>query len=106
MDQSVVAGIGNVYADEVLFHARIDPRVGVDALSEQQLRRVHRESQRVLERAIKARTEGKKLPRSWLLPLRRERDPECPRCGGRLSQGRVGGRETLWCPRHLDADSD
>jgi Zinc finger found in FPG and IleRS len=38
------------------------------------------------------------LPR-WLTGVRDEPGPRCPRCGARLSRGRIGGRTPVWCPR-------
>lgn len=98
MDQGVIAGVGNVYADEALFHARIDPRTRADELEEKDLRRLHSKLQYVLERAIKAGAQPKKMPRTWLVPVRRVRSPDCPRCGKKLEKTKVSGRPTLWCP--------
>ena len=51
-DQAVVAGIGNIYADEILFQARIDPRTRSDGLAPAQLRLLHRMIPKVLKAAV------------------------------------------------------
>jgi len=79
LDQSAIAGIGNIYGDEILFQARIDPRRKVSGLGVAELRRLYREMRRVLERAIDARAEPARMPRRWLLP-HRHRGACCPRC--------------------------
>lgn len=100
MDQSRVAGIGNIYSDEILFHARLDPRERADRLVERDdagVRRLHRQTQRVLRRAIEAGADPAAMPRGWLVRLREEGRP-CPRCGGEVARLDVAGRHSYWCP--------
>jgi formamidopyrimidine-DNA glycosylase len=54
MDQQVIAGIGNVYADEILFQAHIHPRRGIDALGPRILDRLFASMRKVLLKAIAA----------------------------------------------------
>jgi formamidopyrimidine-DNA glycosylase len=101
MDQSVLAGIGNVYSDEMLFHARIDPRTPTDRLGAARLRRLYRTMHRVLEDAI-ARGAGsddfvERVPRGWLL-RQRHKGGRCPRGHGPLKTLRIGGRTSYFCP--------
>lgn len=95
MNQEVVAGIGNVYADEILFRARIHPETPIGELDDGALRRLHRAVGDVLQAAIDARVTD--FPRSFLLPDREEGAP-CPRCGTPLEKIRVSGRPTYFCP--------
>lgn len=98
MDQSVVAGIGNLLADEILWRAGIHPRRPARSLTAGERRAVHRQMRSVLRAAIRA---GRVPPRpSWLTGARGEKDPRCPRCGAPLCRGPVGGRTTVWCPNH------
>jgi formamidopyrimidine-DNA glycosylase len=94
MDQQLLAGVGNVYSDEILFHARLDPRTRVDTLTEGDRRRLHRELQTVLEGAIRHGADPSRVPSSWLVP-HRARGGRCPRCGTKLKRIKVGGR-TAW----------
>jgi formamidopyrimidine-DNA glycosylase len=98
MDQSLVAGVGNIYSDEILFQARIHPRTPVRELDEHALGEVHRALRRVLERAIDAEADPAKMPRGWLTPARGKGHP-CPRCGHELEAMSVGGRTAYACPR-------
>jgi formamidopyrimidine-DNA glycosylase len=98
MDQQVLAGLGNVYTDEVLFAAHVDPRARTDDLDDATLRKLHRATRTVLEQAIDARVELDRFPRSFLL-RHRGGDETCPRCGRRLQHLRIGGRTTYYCPR-------
>lgn len=102
MDQSVLAGIGNVYSDEILFHARLHPRTAVDSLSARDLGRVFRQMRRVLETAVEKGAgdedfEGR-VPKGWLLPHRRK-DEKCPRCGGKIEALKMQGRTAYVCPK-------
>lgn len=97
MDQSVIAGLGNLLADEICWRARILPTRSVADLDGDDLRDLHRATTRVLQTAVRhGRVPG--LPR-WLIGVRDDPEPRCPRCGTRLTRGRVGGRTSWWCPR-------
>lgn len=96
MDQSTIAGLGNLLADEICWRARIQPRRPTDRLSDADCGRLHRSAQTVLRHAIRA---ARVPDRSgWLTGRRDEPDATCPRCRRRLSKGRVNGRNTVWCP--------
>lgn len=95
-DQSRIAGIGNVYADEMLFQARIHPKTSAGALDADVIERLHHEMRRVLEAAVEARVED--FPDWFLLP-HREDGGRCPRCGAVVEKLRVSGRVTWICPR-------
>lgn len=96
MDQSVIAGLGNLLADEICWRARIAPTRPIPELADDELTALHAAMTRVLRTAVRhGRVPG--LSR-WLTRVRDEPDPSCPRCGTRLARGRVGGRATVWCP--------
>ncbi|WP_445525386.1 Fpg/Nei family DNA glycosylase [Streptomyces cyslabdanicus] len=97
MDQSVIAGLGNLLCDEILWRARVAPRTPARDLSETEVRRVRARMRRVLETSVRAGCVPSRP--SWLTGHRDDRDPMCPRCGWLLSSHRVGGRRTVWCPR-------
>ena len=98
MDQQVIAGVGNVYADELLFQARIHPKTPVESLARTTLRQIHRTMQSVLKKAVNCEADIERFPRSWLLPHRR-RGRKCPRCDTTWEFMKVGGRTTCFCPR-------
>jgi formamidopyrimidine-DNA glycosylase len=97
MDQSVIAGLGNLLTDEICWRARIRPTRAVADLDDDELKHLHSAMTAVLRTAVRhGRVPG--LAR-WLTGARDEPDPSCPRCGTRLKRSRVGGRTTFWCPR-------
>jgi formamidopyrimidine-DNA glycosylase len=102
MDQSLVAGIGNIYADEILFDARLHPGLKPAALDAAARRRLFHSMKQVLETTIAcgAGSESlfERLPAGYLLPHRRL-DGACPRCGGGLDRIAIGGRRGYFCPR-------
>jgi formamidopyrimidine-DNA glycosylase len=102
MDQSRIAGVGNIYADEILFQARIHPEMPVRQLGPEQSARLYRDLRRVLKIAI-ARGAGSenfidRLPASYLLRYR-QKGGHCPRCGTEIQTLRMSGRTTYFCPR-------
>ena len=97
LDQSQVAGLGNIYTDEVLFQARLDPRAPAADLSDGGVRRLHRQIRRVVDRAVSAGADPDAMPRGWLLH-RREEGARCSRGNGEIRSFSVGGRRGYWCP--------
>ena len=102
MNQEVIAGLGNVYVDEILFQSDLHPEAKTDKLESATVGTLHRTMSRVIRKAIEARVDPDELPQSWLLP-RREPGGDCPRCGGTIRRMKVSGRSTYWCPSHQDA---
>ena len=96
LNQQLIAGIGNLYADEILFRARIHPATDADRLNEKDLTRFFRATHNVLEKAIALKTDFNRLPKSWLLPYREKRG-RCPRCGRVLKSATIGGRTSWFC---------
>ncbi len=104
MDQSVIAGLGNLLTDEICWRARIAPTRPVAGLDGDEVERLHAAMPGVLRTAVRhGRVPG--LAR-WLTGVRDEPDPSCPRCGSRLARRRVGGRTSLWCPRCQPGPAD
>jgi formamidopyrimidine-DNA glycosylase len=95
MDQSRLAGIGNLIADEVLWRAGLAPGRPSNSLTANELRRLHRHLTSGLADLI--RRGG-----SHMGDLQPQRRPggACPRDHAELSRAVVGGRTTWWCPRH------
>jgi formamidopyrimidine-DNA glycosylase len=97
LNQQLIAGIGNLYADEILFRARMHPAIDVARLSDKDVARLFRAMRHVLEKAIALKTDFNRLPKSWLLP-HRGKGGKCPRCGRRLKSATTGGRTAWFCP--------
>ena len=98
MDQSLIAGIGNIYADEILFQARLHPKTAVDRLDNKKLGVLFDSMRRVLRTAVKRRGAGERLPQSYLLP-HRGNDMRCPACAAHLKKTKVANRNSYFCPR-------
>ena len=94
MDQAVIAGVGNLMADEILWRARINPRTPSGELSADELGLLRRAMREVVRLTIRRGHAGAG-------DINPERVPGgvCPRCGAPLERARVGGRTTYWCPR-------
>ena len=93
LDQSVVAGVGNLLADETLWQARVDPRRRVDTLDHDDLTALHR----ALRRATRAAIRRGGVHTGDVIDHRRAGD-HCPRCGAAMERATVGGRTTWFCP--------
>ncbi len=94
MDQAVIAGVGNLLADETLWRAGLSPRREAGSLSPDELDDLRRTLRAATRRAI--RRGG---VHTGDLIRHRRRDGRCPRCGAALERASVGGRTTYWCPR-------
>ncbi len=93
MDQSVLAGVGNLLADEALWRARLSPLRAAGELDAAELDRLRRELRAAVRSAIR-----KGGVHTGALIRHRRRDGRCPRCGTGLQRATVGGRTTWWCP--------
>jgi len=98
MDQQALAGIGNVYSDEILFQAHLHPKTRVAELSDDGLQRLYDTMTQVLETTVAAHADPEQMPADFLLPHRDE-GAACPRCNGRVARISVSGRSAYYCPR-------
>jgi formamidopyrimidine-DNA glycosylase len=97
MDQRLVAGVGNLLSDEILWRARIDPRMPVAKLTASRRRRLYD----ALHAAVIESIRYGRVPHGprWLTRVRDDPGARCPRCGTRLRRATVAGRTACWCPR-------
>nr|WP_218885851.1 DNA-formamidopyrimidine glycosylase family protein [Kineococcus aurantiacus] len=93
MDQSVLAGVGNLLADEVLWRARLSPLHPAGELTVEDLDRLRRELRGGIRHAVKHGG----VHTGEVVPHRRA-GGHCPRCGAEMVRATVGGRTTWWCP--------
>jgi formamidopyrimidine-DNA glycosylase len=108
LDQSIIAGIGNMYADEALYEAKIHPVKPAGSLSDEEIKRLHRAIRRVLRAAIK--NKGASV-RNYIRPdgnigtahaefrVAHGTGKNCPRCGIPIQRIVVRGRGTYLCPK-------
>jgi formamidopyrimidine-DNA glycosylase len=107
LDQGLVAGVGNIYADESLFMSRISPHTPCNRLGLQQLERLHAAVVEVLTTSIGAGgttfsdfrdltgTNGNYGHAAWV--YRRSGEP-CRVCGSPIQRDKLSGRSSHWCP--------
>lgn len=98
MNQSILAGIGNVYSDEILFQARLRPDVSAEDLNRKDLRRLYDAMKDVLDTTVDCQADPERFPDSYLTP-RRESGADCPGCDGAVKSVKISGRTSYFCPR-------
>ena len=96
IDQRDIAGIGNVYSDEILFHSRVSPHRKIGSLRQRE--KIYKQMVKVLKNAIKILIQQKEFSRSWLIPHRRT-DMKCPTNKHWLKREVIAGRPSIWCPK-------
>jgi formamidopyrimidine-DNA glycosylase len=98
LDQSKIAGVGNLLADEVLWQAKVPPGTPVSRLQRKDADRLYRALRSVLESAA-----AKGGAHTGDVIAARRPGGSCPRCGHEMVHGTVGGRSTWWCSREQAA---
>lgn len=107
LDQSIIVGIGNIYADEILFLSKINPYKKGKELTLDELNKIITNTKKVLEKAIK---EGGTTIRSYTseegvtglfqnsLNVHQKEGEKCPLCSNIILRDKIGGRSTYYCP--------
>ena len=108
MDQEVIAGIGNIYSDDILWKARIHPFKPANKLSGKEIRDLYKATKQILVKALKLRgtstsdyrdTAGKEGGYTdYRLVYQREGEP-CQRCKTKIKRVKIGGRSAHFCSR-------
>jgi formamidopyrimidine-DNA glycosylase len=101
LDQSKLAGVGNLLADEILWQARLSPMARVNSLTPAQVRRLYRALKSAVESAI-----AKGGAHTGDVIAARHPGGTCPRDGAPMVHGTVGGRSTWWCSREQALQPD
>jgi formamidopyrimidine-DNA glycosylase len=108
LDQTFIAGVGNIYADEALWRSRLHPLRPADTLTEAEIRRLHRAIRQVLRQGIANRgasfsdyvdARGEEGGNAERLSVYRRTGEPCLRCGRAIQRIVVGQRSTHFCPR-------
>lgn len=107
LDQSLVAGFGNIYVDEALFRAGIRPQTRVSRISQKQLRNLQNIGKEILKEAIGlggtsfrdyVNSFGQKGKFQLLLAVYQREGKACRKCGTEIKKIQVAGRGTRYCP--------
>jgi formamidopyrimidine-DNA glycosylase len=108
LDQKIVAGIGNIYADESLFKAKIHPARSVPTLSKEEIKKLHKSIREILKLAIErggsssrnyVRTSGEQGSFQNFHKVYKKSGLPCPRCGTAVERIVIAGRGTHFCPK-------
>ncbi len=103
MDQSVMGGVGNIYADESLWRARLHPRRVASSLTDMEITRLHRSIRAVLDYAVREGAafvpHGKAISDRDFPYCHGRAGSPCPRCRTIIQKEWVGGRGTHFCPK-------
>jgi len=108
MDQSQVAGVGNIYADEILWASHVHPLTAANKLTDKEVEDIFENTRKILLQSLKNRgtstsdfrdIEGRKGTFGDLRNVYRRTDLPCPVCGGPIARISIGGRGTHFCPR-------
>jgi formamidopyrimidine-DNA glycosylase len=107
LDQTFIAGIGNIYADEALFYAGIRPTRRSDTLTGEEIAALHAAIRKVLAMGIEregasitnyVKPDGQKGDMQNAVSVFRRTGQTCYRCGGPIERIILGGRSTHYCP--------
>jgi formamidopyrimidine-DNA glycosylase len=108
LNQEIIAGIGNIYADEILFDSRIHPETAAAALSTKAVERLWESTRKILNLAVEAKgsslsdyvdAEGKPGSFQFFHRVYGLEGEKCGRCGASIRRIVVGGRGTHFCPK-------
>lgn len=108
LDQSILSGIGNIYADEILFDSFVSPERNTKELTDKELKKMFLSMKRILKKAVSLggtsfsdfrNTEGKSGNFGIETKVYRKKGENCPRnCGKKIVRKIIGGRGTHYCP--------
>ncbi len=99
MMQEEIAGIGNVYADEICFQSGVRPDRNTNSLKEAEVRKLFENMKSVLKKAVELNADLTSVAGSYILP-HRHTDHTCPLDNTHLESKRIGGRTSYYCPKH------
>ncbi|MFW6283543.1 MAG: DNA-formamidopyrimidine glycosylase, partial [Minisyncoccales bacterium] len=107
LDQEIVSGIGNIYSDEILWDAKINPFRSVKDLKEEELKKIFNSIKKIIKKAIKLKGEsisdyripdGTKGNYDDYRKVYRKEGEKCPRGDGIIKRKKTGGRSAHYCP--------
>lgn len=108
MDQKFIAGIGNIYSDEILFAAKVGPLRLVKTLTNKEIEQIWRDIKKILQKAIQHHgtsvqyyldAHGRKGNYLQRLKVYQKEGEKCFRCGTKIKRIKLGGRSAHFCPQ-------
>jgi len=107
MKQNIIAGIGNIYSDEILFDVKISPLKRVEDIKKEELKKIYQSMKKILQRAIILRGDsmsdyrdlsGKKGRYQEIQKVYQREGEKCYRCKSKIKRIKIGGRSAHFCP--------
>jgi len=98
LNQEFIAGVGNVYSDEILFKAKLSPKRKMADLIEEEITALFTQIKAVLKYGIKKKGDWSSYPKDSLIP-HRKKENSCPLCGTTLLRIETSGRRGFYCPK-------
>jgi formamidopyrimidine-DNA glycosylase len=109
MNQNIIAGIGNIYACEILFDAGVNPERSLQDLKEKEVEKIYKATLKILKKAVKYRgtsdsdyrdTAGAPGGFQKFLKVYNKEGEKCPskKCQSKIERIKIGQRSTYWCP--------
>jgi len=108
MDQTIIAGIGNIYSDEILWQAKVHPFGEIKRLRDEEIKDIYQAMREILSKAIEVggesisdfrRPSGEKGRFDFLRKVYRREGEKCSRCGAIIKRIKLAGRSAHFCPK-------
>lgn len=111
MDQEIIAGIGNIYSDEILWASDVHPESKVSKIPEERLKKIYKDAKTILKKGIEfkgdstsdyRKPDGERGSFQYHHQAYRQTGKKCPKkgCGGNIKRLKVGGRSAHFCSTH------
>jgi formamidopyrimidine-DNA glycosylase len=97
LNQSFVAGIGNIYSDEIMFRTKLHPKSKIDSLNDSQVKELFTNIKDVLQFSIDKEGDLSSYPKNFLIP-HRKKEELCPICQNEIQSIDLSGRRGYYCP--------
>jgi formamidopyrimidine-DNA glycosylase len=97
LNQSFVAGIGNIYSDEILFKTKLHPKTKIDSLNESKVKELFTNIKETLLVGIEKKGDLTTYPDHFLIP-HRKKEEYCPICNREIERYEISGRHGFFCP--------
>ena len=97
LNQSFIAGVGNIYSDEILFRTKLNPLTKIGELSENKKQELYTNIKDVLKFGIEHEGDLSTYPNNFIIP-HRKKDERCPVCNTEIERFEISGRHGFFCP--------
>ncbi len=96
LNQSFIAGVGNIYSDEILFRTKIHPKTNINSLSDNKVKELYMNIIDVLVYGIRKKGDLSTYPSEFLIP-HRKKEEKCPICNSDITRFKISGRYGFFC---------